>query len=79
MAVPEQRVLSWLTARLEGWYSASLEDLSVDFFDQEDDMVGGHYLLPQTYAPILEELANGIEDTVRLGHEVEENHQSRLA
>ena len=43
----------WLVARFEGWFAASTHQISAKFFDQEDNPSGGHFLLPQTFAPLL--------------------------
>jgi polyamine oxidase len=63
----EARVLAFLVNRYEGWYAASLDDVSAAHFDQEDGHAEGHFLLPHTYGPLLAATAQGVE--VAFGHE----------
>ncbi|KAG0467809.1 hypothetical protein HPP92_017137 [Vanilla planifolia] len=61
-------VLQWYLCRLEGWFAADADSISLKYWDQEVLLPGGHGLLVQGYLPVINNLAIGLD--IRLGHRV---------
>ncbi|KAK7276169.1 hypothetical protein RIF29_17304 [Crotalaria pallida] len=61
-------VLQWYICRLEAWFSADADMLSLKTWDQEDVLSGGHGLMVQGYGPVIEALAQDLD--IRLNHRV---------
>lgn len=59
------RVLCWFIARVEGWFCAPMEDVSLVHYDNEFLLAGGHHLLVRGYGPVVRQLSRELD--VRLG------------
>ncbi|KAJ7960594.1 Polyamine oxidase-like protein [Quillaja saponaria] len=62
------KVLQWYLCRMEGWFAADAETISLKCWDQEELLPGGHGLMVRGYLPVINTLAKGID--IRLGHRV---------
>ncbi|XP_051134744.1 polyamine oxidase 2-like isoform X2 [Andrographis paniculata] len=54
--------------RMEGWFAADAETISLQCWDQEKLLPGGHGLMVRGYLPVINTLAKGLD--IRLGHRV---------
>uniref|UniRef100_A0A0D6QVW7 Amine oxidase domain-containing protein n=1 Tax=Araucaria cunninghamii TaxID=56994 RepID=A0A0D6QVW7_ARACU len=63
-----QKVLQWYLCRMEGWFAADADIISLKTWDQEELLEGGHGLMVQGYYPVLQALAEGLD--IRLNHRV---------
>ncbi|KAK8339601.1 hypothetical protein V6Z12_A08G045500 [Gossypium hirsutum] len=61
-------VMQWYICRMEAWFAADTDMISLKCWDQEQVLLGGHGLMVQGYDPIIKELAKDID--VRLNHRV---------
>ncbi|KAF5744054.1 Polyamine oxidase 2 isoform 2 [Tripterygium wilfordii] len=61
-------VLQWYLCRMEGWFAADADTISVKSWDQEELLPGGHGLMVRGYLPVINTLAKGLD--IRLGHRV---------
>ncbi|XP_019419803.1 PREDICTED: probable polyamine oxidase 4 [Lupinus angustifolius] len=61
-------VLQWYICRMEAWFAADADMISLQTWDQENVLSGGHGLMMQGYGPVINALANDID--VRLNHRV---------
>nr|ANJ77638.1 polyamine oxidase 4 [Malus domestica] len=61
-------VLQWCICRMEAWFAADADAISLKNWDQEHVLSGGHGLMVQGYDPIIKALAKDID--VRLNHRV---------
>ncbi|XP_057971868.1 probable polyamine oxidase 4 [Malania oleifera] len=61
-------VLQWYICRMEAWFAADADMISLKTWDQEHVLSGGHGLMLQGYYPIVKALAKNID--VRLNHRV---------
>ncbi|XP_009370583.2 probable polyamine oxidase 4 [Pyrus x bretschneideri] len=61
-------VLQWYICRMEAWFAADADVISLKNWDQEHVLSGGHGLMVQGYDPIIKALAKDID--VRLNHRV---------
>ncbi|KAF8413543.1 hypothetical protein HHK36_001534 [Tetracentron sinense] len=63
-------VLQWYLCRLEGWFAADADTISLKGWDQasEELLPGGHGLMVRGYRPVINTLAKGLD--IRLGHRV---------
>ncbi|CAN1199843.1 Polyamine oxidase 2 [Linum perenne] len=61
-------VLQWYLCRMEGWFSADADTISLRCWDQEVLLPGGHGLMVRGYLPVINTLAKGLD--IRLGHRV---------
>ncbi|GMI74036.1 polyamine oxidase 4 [Hibiscus trionum] len=61
-------VMQWYMCRMEAWFAADADLISLKCWDQEHVLLGGHGLMVQGYDPIIKELAKDID--VRLNHRV---------
>ncbi|XP_030953198.1 probable polyamine oxidase 4 [Quercus robur] len=61
-------VLQWYLCRLEAWFAADADMISLQSWDQEHVLSGGHGLMVQGYDPIIKALAKDID--IRLNHRV---------
>ncbi|KAL4308378.1 hypothetical protein GQ457_01G051030 [Hibiscus cannabinus] len=61
-------VMQWYICRMEAWFAADADMISLKCWDQEHVLLGGHGLMVQGYEPIIKELAKDID--VRLNHRV---------
>ncbi|CAL9009352.1 unnamed protein product [Prunus brigantina] len=59
-------VLQWYICRMEAWFAADADVISLKNWDQEHVLSGGHGLMVQGYDPIIKALAEDID--VRLNH-----------
>ncbi|CAA0836983.1 Probable polyamine oxidase 2 [Striga hermonthica] len=64
----EHKVLQWYLCRMEGWFSADADTISLKSWDQEELLPGGHGLMVRGYLPVINTLAKGLD--IRLGHSV---------
>ncbi|KAJ7516506.1 hypothetical protein O6H91_22G060800 [Diphasiastrum complanatum] len=62
------KVLQWYLCRLEGWFAADADNISVQSWDEEELLEGGHGLMVRGYAPVVTSLAEGLD--IRLSHRV---------
>ncbi|PKA66032.1 putative polyamine oxidase 2 [Apostasia shenzhenica] len=62
------KVLQWYLCRLEGWFAADADSISLKYWDQEVLLPGGHGLMVRGYCPVINTLARGLD--IRLGHRV---------
>jgi polyamine oxidase len=61
-------VLQWYLCRLEAWFAADADMISLKCWDQEEMLTGGHGLMVQGYDPLIKALAREID--VRLNQRV---------
>ncbi|KAJ4973738.1 hypothetical protein NE237_006912 [Protea cynaroides] len=61
-------VLQWYICRMEAWFAADADMISLKAWDQEDVLSGGHGLMKQGYYPVIKALAENID--IRLNHRV---------
>ncbi|KAI5652270.1 hypothetical protein M9H77_29457 [Catharanthus roseus] len=64
----ENKVLQWYLCRMEGWFAADADTISLKCWDDEELLPGGHGLMVRGYLPVLNTLAKGLD--IRLGHRV---------
>lgn len=62
-------VLQWYICRMEAWFSADADRISLRTWDQEQVLTGGHGLMVQGYHPVIEALSKDID--IRLNHRVQ--------
>ncbi|KDO44818.1 hypothetical protein CISIN_1g0100012mg [Citrus sinensis] len=62
------KVLQWYLCRMEGWFAADAETISLKSWDKEELLPGGHGLMVRGYLPVINTLAKGLD--IRLGHRV---------
>ncbi|XP_059664870.1 polyamine oxidase 2-like isoform X2 [Cornus florida] len=62
------KVLQWYLCRMEGWFAADSDTISLKCWDQEELLPGGHGLMVRGYLPVINTLAKGLD--IRLGHRV---------
>ncbi|KAI4305984.1 hypothetical protein L6164_029304 [Bauhinia variegata] len=62
------KVLQWYLCRMEGWFAADADTISLKSWDQEELLPGGHGLMVRGYLPVINTLAKGLD--IRLGHRV---------
>ncbi|VFQ60558.1 unnamed protein product [Cuscuta campestris] len=63
------KVLQWYLCRMEGWFAADADTISLKCWDKEELLPGGHGLMVRGYRPVINTLAKGLD--IRLGHRVE--------
>ncbi|KAK1305074.1 putative polyamine oxidase 4 [Acorus calamus] len=61
-------VLQWYICRMEAWFAADANMISLKSWDQEHVLSGGHGLMVQGYYPLIKALAKDID--IRLNHRV---------
>ncbi|KAL0674529.1 hypothetical protein Bca4012_002510 [Brassica carinata] len=61
-------VLQWYLCRMEGWFAADADTISVQCWDQEELLPGGHGLMVRGYRPVINTLAKGLD--ILLNHRV---------
>ncbi|KAL2333173.1 hypothetical protein Fmac_014386 [Flemingia macrophylla] len=61
-------VLQWFICRMEAWFAADADMISLKTWDQEHVLSGGHGLMVQGYDPVIKALAKDID--IRLNHRV---------
>ncbi|PON56416.1 FAD/NAD(P)-binding domain containing protein [Parasponia andersonii] len=62
------KVLQWYLCRMEGWFAADADTISLKSWDQEELLPGGHGLMVRGYLPVINTLAKGLD--VHLNHRV---------
>lgn len=62
------KVLQWYLCRMEGWFAADADNISVQSWDEEELLQGGHGLMVRGYEPVISSLAEGLD--IRLDHRV---------
>ncbi|KAJ4728963.1 Polyamine oxidase [Melia azedarach] len=62
------KVLQWYLCRMEGWFAADSDTISLKSWDKEELLPGGHGLMVRGYLPVINTLAKGLD--IRLGHRV---------
>ncbi|XVE83649.1 hypothetical protein DITRI_Ditri16bG0103400 [Diplodiscus trichospermus] len=62
------KVLQWYVCRMEGWFAADADTISLKSWDQEELLPGGHGLMVRGYLPVINTLAKGLD--IRLNHRV---------
>ncbi|XP_057460469.1 polyamine oxidase 2-like [Actinidia eriantha] len=62
------KVLQWYLCRMEGWFAADADTISLKSWDQEVLLPGGHGLMVRGYLPVINTLAKGLD--IRLNHRV---------
>ncbi|KAJ6840550.1 putative polyamine oxidase 4 [Iris pallida] len=61
-------VLQWYICRMEAWFAADVDAISLKNWDQENVLTGGHGLMVQGYHPVIKALAKDLD--IRLNHRV---------
>lgn len=61
-------VLQWYICRMEAWFAADVDMISLKAWDQEEVLSGGHGLMVQGYDPVVKALSRDID--IRLNHRV---------
>ncbi|KAJ0963888.1 hypothetical protein J5N97_029010 [Dioscorea zingiberensis] len=61
-------VLQWYICRMEAWFAADVDTISLKNWDQEHVLSGGHGLMVQGYYPLINALAKDLD--IRLNHRV---------
>ncbi|KAI3665213.1 hypothetical protein L6452_43836 [Arctium lappa] len=61
-------VLQWYICRMEAWFGADLDMISLKSWDEEHVLTGGHGLMVEGYYPVIKALAKDID--IRLNHRV---------
>ncbi|XP_058090448.1 polyamine oxidase 5-like isoform X2 [Magnolia sinica] len=61
-------VLQWYICRMEAWFAADADMISLKSWDQEHVLLGGHGLMVEGYYPVLNSLAKGLD--ICLNHRV---------
>lgn len=61
-------VLQWYICRMEAWFAADADMISLKNWDDEQVLTGGHGLMVQGYYPVIQALAKDID--IRLNHRV---------
>ncbi|XP_020249763.1 probable polyamine oxidase 4 [Asparagus officinalis] len=61
-------VLQWYICRMEAWFAADVDKISLQNWDQEHVLTGGHGLMVQGYYPVIKALAKDLD--IRLNHRV---------
>ncbi|KAH6799352.1 polyamine oxidase 4 [Perilla frutescens var. frutescens] len=61
-------VLQWYICRMEAWFAADADMISLRAWDQEQVLSGGHGLMVQGYDPVIKALSRDID--IRLNHRV---------
>uniref|UniRef100_A0A0E0KWL7 Amine oxidase domain-containing protein n=1 Tax=Oryza punctata TaxID=4537 RepID=A0A0E0KWL7_ORYPU len=64
----DDQVLQWCVCRLEAWFAADADEISLKNWDQEHVLTGGHGLMVNGYYPIIQALAQGLD--IRLNQRV---------
>ncbi|KAJ6391967.1 hypothetical protein OIU77_025847 [Salix suchowensis] len=59
------KVLQWYLCRMEGWFAADSETISLKCWDQEELLPGGHGLMVRGYLPVINTLAKGVTKIAR--------------
>ncbi|XVE86233.1 hypothetical protein DITRI_Ditri18aG0019000 [Diplodiscus trichospermus] len=62
------KVLQWYLCRMEGWFAADADTISLKGWDQEELLPGGHGLMVRGYLPVINTLAKGLD--IRMSHRV---------
>ncbi|XP_077243793.1 polyamine oxidase 2-like [Tasmannia lanceolata] len=62
------KVLQWYLCRMEGWFAADADTISLKCWDQAKLLSGGHGLMVRGYRPVINTLAKGLD--FRLSHRV---------
>nr|XP_043607707.1 polyamine oxidase 2-like [Erigeron canadensis] len=62
------KVLQWYLCRMEGWFAADADTISLKCWDKEELLPGGHGLMVRGYKPVINTLAKGLD--IRLNHRV---------
>lgn len=62
------KVMQWYLCRMEGWFAADADTISLNSWDKEVLLPGGHGLMVRGYRPVINTLAKGLD--IRLGHRV---------
>lgn len=62
------KVLQWYLCRMEGWFAADADTISLKYWDDEVLLPGGHGLMIRGYRPVINTLAKGLD--IRLSHRV---------
>ncbi|KAI3430073.1 Amino_oxidase domain-containing protein [Psidium guajava] len=68
-------VLQWFICRMEAWFAADVDKISLKSWDQEQVLSGGHGLMVQGYDPVVKALAKDID--IRLNHRVSNIYYGR--
>ncbi|KAK0589349.1 hypothetical protein LWI29_013045 [Acer saccharum] len=62
------KVLQWYLCRMEGWFAADADTISLNSWDKAKLLPGGHGLMVRGYLPVINTLAKGLD--IRLNHRV---------
>lgn len=57
----DDRILQWCVCRLEAWFAADADEISLKNWDQEHVLTGGHGLMVDGYYPVIQALAQGLD------------------
>ncbi|EPS73706.1 hypothetical protein M569_01044 [Genlisea aurea] len=61
-------VLQWYICRMEAWFAADTDKISLKAWDEEKVLSGGHGLMIQGYDPVIKALSTDLD--IRLNHRV---------
>ncbi|KAG9442414.1 hypothetical protein H6P81_018268 [Aristolochia fimbriata] len=61
-------VLQWFICRMEAWFAADADMISLKSWDQEPVLSGGHGLMVEGYHPVIKALSKDLD--IRLNHRV---------
>jgi hypothetical protein len=53
--------MQWCVCRLEAWFAADADEISLKNWDQEHVLTGGHGLMVDGYYPVIQALAQGLD------------------
>ncbi|KAL2629892.1 hypothetical protein R1flu_014578 [Riccia fluitans] len=54
-------VLQWYLCRMERWFATDADNISVQSWDEEEVLQGGHGLMVRGYAPVIAALSAGLD------------------
>ncbi|XP_008784889.2 polyamine oxidase 3 [Phoenix dactylifera] len=62
------KVFRWFLCRMEGWFAADADNISMKYWNEEVLLPGGHGIMVRGYRPVINTLARGLD--IRLNHRV---------
>lgn len=75
-----RKILQWCLSRTEGWFAADANTISLESWDDEELLPGGHCIMVEGYLPVIRKLAKDLH--IQLGNRVtevtREEHQVKV-
>ncbi|CAI9109250.1 OLC1v1009037C1 [Oldenlandia corymbosa var. corymbosa] len=62
------KILQWCLSRMEGWFAADANTISLESWHDEELLPGGHCIMVEGYLPVIRKLAKDLD--IQLGHRV---------